>query len=48
MKIQGSDQEVESKKAKVKLNQWVRLHDYNISQKVQVIQYLRQIKRRKN
>ncbi|MFT7388612.1 MAG: type I restriction enzyme R subunit [Candidatus Endobugula sp.] len=37
MKIQGSDTEVESKKAKVKLNQWVRLHDYNISQKVQVI-----------
>lgn len=37
MAIQGSDQEVESKKAKVKLNQWVRLHDYNISQKVQVI-----------
>jgi type I restriction enzyme R subunit len=37
MKIQGSDEEVESKKAKVKLNQWVRLHDYNISQKVQVI-----------
>ncbi|GJQ60659.1 MAG: type I restriction-modification system, restriction (R) subunit [Candidatus Scalindua sp.] len=35
--IQGSDQEVETKKAKVKLNQWVRLHDYNISQKVQVI-----------
>lgn len=37
MKIQGADQEVESKRAKVKLNQWVRLHDYNISQKVQVI-----------
>lgn len=37
MKIQASDQEVESKKAKVKLNQWVRLHDYNIAQKVQVI-----------
>ena len=37
MKIQGSDQEVESKRAKIKLNQWVRLHDYNISQKVQVI-----------
>ena len=37
MKIQGTDEEVESKKAKVKLNQWVRLHDYNISQKVQVI-----------
>ena len=37
MKIAASDQEVESKKAKVKLNQWVRLHDYNIAQKVQVI-----------
>ena len=37
MKIEGRDEEVESKKAKVKLNQWVRLHDYNISQKVQVI-----------
>lgn len=37
MKIDGSDEEVESKKAKVKLNQWVRLHDYNISKKVQVI-----------
>ena len=37
MSIQASDQEVESKKAKVKLNQWVRLHDYNIAQKVQVI-----------
>ncbi|MFH2128741.1 MAG: DEAD/DEAH box helicase family protein [bacterium] len=35
--IQASDQEVESKRARVKLNQWVRLHDYNISQKVQVI-----------
>lgn len=32
-----SDKEVESKRAKVRLNQWVRLHDYNISQKVQVI-----------
>lgn len=37
LKINEADQEVESKKAKVKLNQWVRLHDYNISQKVQVI-----------
>jgi len=37
MKIEGQDEEVESKKAKVKMNQWVRLHDYNISQKVQVI-----------
>ncbi|MDO9267810.1 MAG: DEAD/DEAH box helicase family protein [Methylobacter sp.] len=37
MSIQAADQEVESKRAKVKLNQWVRLHDYNIAQKVQVI-----------
>lgn len=37
LKIQEADQEVESKRAKVKLNQWVRLHDYNIAQKVQVI-----------
>jgi type I restriction enzyme R subunit len=37
LKVQGTDQEVESKKAKVKLNQWVRLHDYNIAQKVQII-----------
>ncbi len=37
MKIAGTDEQVESKKARVKLNQWVRLHDYNISQKVQVI-----------
>ena len=35
--IQESDQEVESRRARVKLNQWVRLHDYNIAQKVQVI-----------
>lgn len=37
LKIQDKDTEVESKKAKVKLNQWVRLHDYNIAQKVQTI-----------
>jgi len=37
MKIAEADQEVDSKKGKVKLNQWVRLHDYNISQKVQVV-----------
>ena len=37
LKVQAADTEVESKKAKVKLNQWVRLHDYNIAQKVQVI-----------
>ncbi|MDA3955839.1 DEAD/DEAH box helicase family protein, partial [Oceanispirochaeta sp.] len=35
--IEEKDQDVESKKARVKLNQWVRLHDYNISQKVMVI-----------
>ncbi len=37
LKIQEADEEVDSKRAKVKLNQWVRLHDYNIAQKVQVI-----------
>lgn len=37
LKIQEADEEVESRKARVKLNQWVRLHDYNIAQKVQVI-----------
>ncbi|MBC3930579.1 type I restriction endonuclease subunit R [Undibacterium curvum] len=37
MRMKDVDQEVESKKAKVKLNQWVRLHDHNISQKVMVI-----------
>jgi type I restriction enzyme R subunit len=36
-RIQAKDVEVDSKKATVKLNQWVRLHDYNIAQKVQVI-----------
>ena len=37
LKAKEADTEVDSKKAKVKLNQWVRLHDYNISQKVRVI-----------
>ncbi len=37
LKLQAADQEVERKKAKAKLNKWVRLHDYNIAQKVQVI-----------
>jgi len=36
-KIEAADEEVDSKKATVKLNQWVRLHDHNISQKVKVI-----------
>lgn len=33
----GSDDEVDSKKARVKLARWVRLHPYNINQKVEVI-----------
>jgi type I restriction enzyme R subunit len=37
LKIQGKDTEVDSQRATVKLNQWVRLHDYNIAQKIQVI-----------
>ncbi len=36
-KVASADSEVDSKKARVKLNQWVRLHDYNIAQKVMVI-----------
>jgi len=37
LKVQEADEEVDSKKARVKLNQWVRLHDYNIAKKVEVI-----------
>ena len=37
MKVKGIDEKVASKKAKVKLNQWVRLNGYNIAQKVKVI-----------
>lgn len=33
----GSDDEVDSKKARIKLARWVRLHPYNIGQKVEVI-----------
>lgn len=33
----GDDEEVDSKKARMKLARWVRLHPYNISQKVEVI-----------
>ncbi|TWC50930.1 type I restriction enzyme R subunit [Pseudomonas sp. SJZ080] len=33
----GEDEEVDSKKARIKLARWVRLHPYNISQKVEVI-----------
>jgi len=37
LKIQEADQEVDSKRARVRLNQWVRLHDHNIAQKVMLI-----------
>ncbi len=33
----GTDDEVDSKKARLKLARWVRLHPYNISQKVEVM-----------
>ncbi|WP_303905050.1 type I restriction endonuclease subunit R [Thiohalomonas denitrificans] len=33
----GEDEEVDSKKARIKLARWVRLHPYNINQKVEVI-----------
>lgn len=33
----GEDDEVDSKKARMKLARWVRLHPYNINQKVEVI-----------
>lgn len=36
-KIADADKEVDAKKASVRLGQWVRLHDYNIAQKVQAI-----------
>ena len=36
-KVAKPDAEVDAKKAKVRLGQWVRLHDYNIAQKVKVI-----------
>lgn len=32
-KLDDPDREVDSKKAKIKLNQWVTLHDHNVSQK---------------
>lgn len=37
LKMHEADTEVDSKKARVKINQWVRLHDYNIAQKIQVV-----------
>ena len=36
-KVATADAEVDSKKARVKLNQWVKLHEYNIAQKVMII-----------
>ena len=36
-RMDKADTEVDSKKAKVKLDQWVRLHDYNIAQKIKAI-----------
>lgn len=36
-KATKADLEVDAKKAKTRLGQWVKLHDYNIAQKVQVI-----------
>ncbi|WP_417745551.1 type I restriction endonuclease subunit R [Rosistilla oblonga] len=36
-KVAKPDSEVDANKAKVRLGQWVRLHDYNIAQKVKAI-----------
>ncbi|MDG2666943.1 DEAD/DEAH box helicase family protein, partial [Vibrio parahaemolyticus] len=36
-RLEAEDKEVDAGKAKLKLNNWVRLHDHNISQKVKVI-----------
>ncbi len=36
-KLGDPDQEVDSNKAKIKLNQWVALHEHNVSQKVKII-----------
>lgn len=36
-KAESADVEVDSKKARTKLGYWVKLHDYNIAQKVKVI-----------
>ena len=37
MKVKKPDYEVDARKAKVRLGQWVRLHDYNIAQKVKAV-----------
>lgn len=43
MKLEKLDHEVDRKKARVRLSQWVRLHEYNIAQKVKaIIEHFRQ------
>jgi type I restriction enzyme R subunit len=37
LKAEANDERVESKRAKLKLNQWVRLHGHNVAQKAKVI-----------
>ncbi|MEZ5511342.1 MAG: DEAD/DEAH box helicase family protein [Gammaproteobacteria bacterium] len=37
MKLAAHDDEVDSRKAKVKLSRWVRLHEHSIAQKVKII-----------
>ena len=36
-KLASADDEVDSRRAKIKLNNWVRLHEHNIAQKVKII-----------
>ena len=37
LKFKENDKKVETRKARVKVNQWVKLHEHNISQKVKII-----------
>ncbi|AAZ18287.1 possible type I restriction enzyme, R subunit [Psychrobacter arcticus 273-4] len=36
-KLAAADDEVDARRAKIKLNSWVRLHEHNIAQKVKII-----------
>lgn len=36
-KLAATDDEVDARRAKIKLNNWVRLHEHNIAQKVKII-----------
>lgn len=36
-KLAAADDEVDARRAKIKLNNWVRLHEHNIAQKVKII-----------